>query len=109
MLRAVRELVVVVAVILGLSFLAAYLYQHVGGVDAHRAYSVVFYVGGGVLFLVALLTRGAEGRVAFLAGVGLERGGRIREQERTLNPTGVLVLAAVLMLVLGGVFDTVLR
>jgi hypothetical protein len=107
-LRALRDLVVALVVILGLAFLAAFGYQHAGGVDVHRAYSVVFYVGGGVLFLVALLTRGAEGRVAFLAGVGLERGGRIREQERTLNPTGVLVLAAVLMLVLGGVFDTIL-
>jgi hypothetical protein len=109
MLRALRELVVVLAVILGLAFLAAYLYQHLGDVDAHRAYSVVFYVGGGVLFLFALLTRGAEGRVAFLGGVGLERRGRVREQERALNPTGVLVLAAILLLVLGGVFDTILR
>ena len=109
MLRALRDLVVVLAVILGLTFLAAFLYQHVGRVAAHRAYSVVFYVGGGVLFLFALLTRGAEGRVAFLAGVGLERRGRVREQERTLNPTGTLVLAAVLLLALGAVFDTVLR
>ena len=108
MLRALRELVVVLAVILGLAFLAAFLYQHLGHVDAHRAYSLVFYVGGGVLFLFALLTRGAEGRVAFLAGVGLERRGRVREQERTLNPTGVFVLAAILLLVLGGVFDTIL-
>ena len=108
MLRALRELVVVLLVIVGLAFLAAFLYQHVGGVDAHRAYSIVFYLGGGVLFLFALLTRGAEGRVAFLAGVGLERRGRVREQERMLNPTGVLVLAAVLLLVLGGVFDTIL-
>ena len=109
MLRALRELVVVLAVILGLAFLAAYLYQHLGDVDAHRAYSVVFYVGGGVLLVFALLTRGAEGRVAFLGGVGLERRGRVRERERALNPTGVLVLAAVLLLVLGGVFDTILR
>jgi hypothetical protein len=108
-LRAARELVVVLVVILALAFLAAFLYQHVGGVDAHRAYSVVFYVGGGVLFLFALLTRGAEGRVAFLAGVGLERRGHVRdEEERRLNPTGVFVLAAILLLVLGGVFDTIL-
>jgi hypothetical protein len=107
-LRAIRELAVVLVVILGLAFLAAFLYQHVGGVDAHRAYSVVFYVGGGMLFLFALLTRGAEGRVAFLAGVGLERRGRVREEERRLNPTGVFVLAAILLLFLGGVFDTIL-
>jgi hypothetical protein len=61
-LRALRELVLVLVVILGLAFLAAFGYQHAGGVDAHRAYSVVFYVGGGVLLLFALLTRGAEGR-----------------------------------------------
>jgi hypothetical protein len=107
-LRAFRDLVAALVVILGLTFLAAFLYQRAGGVDAHRAYSVVFYVGGGVLLLFALLTRGAEGRVAFLGGVGLERVGRVREQERTLNPTGVLVLAAILLLVLGGVFDTIL-
>src|SRR5919202_4477727 len=109
MLRALRELVVVLVVIVGIAFLAAFLYQHLGYVDAHRAYSVAFYVGGGVLLLFALLTRGAEGRVAFLGGVGLERVGRVREQERTLTPTGVLVLAAVLLLVLGGVFDSLLR
>ena len=108
MLRALRELLVVLVVILGLAFLAAFLYQHLGHVDAHRAYSVAFYVGGGVLLLFALLTRGAEGRVAFLGGVGVERVGRIREQERTLNPTGALFLAAVLLLVLVGVFDTIL-
>ena len=108
MLRALWELVVVLVVIISLAFLAAFLYQHLGHVDAHRAYSVVFYVGGGVLFLFALLTRGAEGRVAFFAGVGLERRGRVREQDRRLNPTGVFVLAAILLLVLGGVFDTIL-
>jgi hypothetical protein len=107
-LRALRELVVVLVVILGLAFLAAFLYQHTGHVDAHRAYSIVFYVGGGVLLLFALLTRGAEGRAYSLAGVGLSRRRRVREQERALNPTGVLVLAAVLILVLGGVFDTIL-
>jgi hypothetical protein len=107
-LRALRELVLVLAVILGLAFLAAFLYERLGDVSAHRAYSLVFYIGGGVLLLFALLTRGAEGRVAFLAGVGLERLGRVREEPRALNPTGVLVLAAVLLLVLGGVFDTIL-
>src|SRR5918911_3330487 len=109
MLRALRELVLVLAVILGLAFLAAFLYERLRDVSAHRAYSLVFYIGGGVLFLFALLTRGAEGRVAFLAGVGLERRGRVREGERRLNPTGVFVLAAILLLFLGGVFDTVLR
>ena len=46
--------------------------------------------------------------MGFLAGVGLERRGRARQQARTLNPTGVFVLAAILLLVLGGVFDTIL-
>jgi hypothetical protein len=53
-LRAFRDLVVALVVVLGLTFLAAFLYQHAGGVDAHRAYSVVFHVAGGVLFLFAL-------------------------------------------------------
>jgi hypothetical protein len=71
-LRALRELVVVLAVIVALAFLAAYLYQHLGNVDAHQAYAVVFYVGGGVLLVFALVTRGAGGGRAYdLAGVGL--------------------------------------
>jgi hypothetical protein len=53
------------------------------------------------------VTRGAEGRAYNLAPVGLLRRQRVREGERALNPTGVLILAAVLLLVLGGVFDTV--
>ena len=108
MLRAPRELVLVLAVILGLAFLAAFLYERLGDVSAHRAYTLVFYVGGGVLLLFALVTRGAEGRAYNLAPVGLLRRERVRERERTLNPTGVLVLAAILLLVLGGVFDTIL-
>ena len=107
MLRALRQLVVALVVIVGLALLAAFLYDR-SGASMHGAYTVVFYVGGGVLLLFALLTRGAEGRVAFLGGVGLERVGRVREEQRALNPTGVLVLAAVLLLVLGGVFDTIL-
>ena len=62
MRRAARELVVVLAVILGLAFLAAYLYEHVGNVGAHKAYAVVFYVGGAGLLIFAIITRGAEGR-----------------------------------------------
>jgi hypothetical protein len=108
-LRAVRELVVVVVVVVGLTFLAAVLYQHLGHVDAHRAYAVAFYVGGGVLLLFALLTRGAEGRAYDLADLGLRRRHRVRERERALNPTGALSLAAVVLIVLGGVFDTILR
>lgn len=100
-----RELVVVVAVILGLAFLAAYLYEHLGNVDAHQAYSVVFYIGGAVLLILAIVTRGTEGHVYDLG----RRRRRIRERERALNPTGVLVLGAVLLLALGAVFDTVLR
>src|SRR5205807_4507945 len=109
MLRAIRQLVVVLVVIVGLAFLGAFLYQHAGGASPHREYSVVFYIGGGMLFLFAILTRGAEGRAYSLGPVGLSYRRRIREQERALNPTGVLILAAFLLLVLGGVFDTILR
>ena len=110
MLRAARELVVVLAVILGLAFLAAYLYQHLADVDAHKAYSVVFYVGGAGLLVFAILTRGAEGwAYDVFADFGVRYRHRVAVRERALNPTGVFVLAAVLLLVLGGVFDTVLR
>jgi hypothetical protein len=107
-LRALGRLLVALIVIVGLAFGAAFVYEQAGDVTAHRAFTVVFYVGGGVLLLFALLTRGAEGRVAFLGGVGLERLGRVPEEQRALNPTGVLVLAALVLLVLGGVFDTIL-
>lgn len=110
MLRAVRELLVVLAVILGLAFLAAYLYEHVGNVDAHKAYPVVFYVGGAGLLVFAILTRGAEGwAYDVFADLGFRHRHRVAVGGRALNSTGTLALAAVLLLVLGGVFDTVLR
>ena len=68
----------------------------------------MFYVGGAVLLVFALLTRGAERRVWFRGGIGVERLGYVPEEQRALNPTGVLALAALVLLVLGGVFDTVL-
>ena len=77
--------------------------------DADRAYAVVFYVGGGVLLIFALVTRGAEGWAYDLSDFGLRRRHRVPERERALNPTGTLALAGVLLVVLGGVFDTVLR
>jgi hypothetical protein len=109
MLRALRALVVLLAVVLALAFGVAYLYMRLGDASSHRAFSLVFYVGGGILLLFALLTRGAEGRAYDLGpNVGLTRVFSIRPEERALNPTGAFVLAAVVLLVLGGVFDTVL-
>jgi len=105
-LRAIRELVVVLAVVLGLAFLAAFLYEHLGGATAHRAFTIVFYGGGCVLLVFSLLPGGGGGRA---------RGGRlsrmpvrVRDDGRALNPRGALAVAAVLLLVLGGVFDTIL-
>ena len=108
MLRALRELVTVLVVVAGVAFAAAFLYQNLGGVSAHRAFALVFYLGGAGLLLFALVTRGAEGRAYNLAPVGLLRRERVRERDRALNPTGALILAAVVLLVLGGVFDTFL-
>jgi hypothetical protein len=109
MLRALRALVVLLAVVVGLALGAAYLYLWLGDVSSHRAFSLVFYLGGGLLLLFALLTRGAEGRAYNLGpGVGLMRVFSVRPEERTLNPTGAFVIAAIVLLVLGGVFDTIL-
>jgi hypothetical protein len=109
MLRALRALVVLLVVVLALAFGIAYLYRWLGDVSSHRAFSLVFYVGGGVLLLFALLTRGAESRAYDLGrGVGLMRRFSVRPEERALNPTGAFVVAALVLLVLGGVFDTVL-
>lgn len=110
MLRALRVLVVLLVVVVAVALGVAYLYLRLGDVSSHRAFSLVFYVGGAVLLLFALLTRGAEGRAYNLgSGVGLMRVFSVQPQERALNPTGALVVAAVVLLVLGGVFDTVLR
>src|SRR5918912_1770576 len=102
MLRALRALVVLLGVVVALAFGAAYLYLWLGDVSSHRAFSLVFYLGGGLLLLFALLTRGAESRAYNLGrGVGLMRRFSVRPEERGLNPTGALAIAAVVLLVLG--------
>src|SRR5207245_672415 len=100
----------VVVVVAGLCAVVAEIIHVAGGSTLHRAFSVAFYVGGGVLFLFALTTHGAEKR-AYGAGseIALMRVFRVPgEGETTLNPTGALAVAGVAMLVLGVVFEATL-
>jgi|SRR5919108_3622218 hypothetical protein len=106
MLRALRELGAALAVALVLAFAAALLYQHVGGVSAHRAFSLVFYLGGAGMLVFALVPRGARGRGYGPVPLLRRFGGP--EPAPALNPTGLLAVTGVVLLVLGGVFDTFL-
>ena len=90
-LRGLRQLVTLLAIVVGVVAAIAVLVWQAGGVSPHRAFTVVFYAGG--LLLFALMTSRAEG------------GG---PSDRVINPTGALVVAAVLTLALGVVFEGVL-
>jgi cytochrome b len=92
-LRGLRQLVTLLAILIGLVAAVAILVWQAGGMSAHRAFTLVFYAGGACMLLFALLTSGAEGR---------------GPSDRAINPTGALVLAAVLTLALGVVFEAVL-
>ena len=92
-LRGLRQLVTLLAIVVGVVAAIAVLVWQAGGVSPHRAFRVVFYAGGACLLLFALMTSGAEG------------GG---PSDRVINPTGALVVAAVLTLALGVVFEGVL-
>jgi hypothetical protein len=91
-LRGLRQLVTLLAVVIGVVAAIAALVWQVGGTSAHRAFTLVFYAGGACLLLFALLTSGAEGGPS----------------DRAINPTGALVLTAVLTLALGVVFEALL-
>jgi hypothetical protein len=63
------------------------------GATEHRAFTLVFYAGGAGLLLFAMITHGAEAR---------------GPSDRAINITGALMLAGLLTLGLGVVFETVL-
>ena len=106
MLRALRELALVLGVVLAVAFAVALLYQHLGGVSAHRAFTIVFYLGGAGMLVFALVPRGARGRGYGTMPLLRRFGGP--EPAPALNPTGLLAVAAVVLLALGAVFDTFL-
>ena len=106
MLRALREFAVVLGVVLTLAFAAALLYQHLGGESAHRAFTIVFYLGGAGMLVFALVPRGARGRGYGTMPLLRRFGGS--EPTPALNPTGLLAVVGIVLLALGAVFDTFL-
>ena len=106
MLRALRELGVVLVVALAIAFAVALLYQHLGGESAHRAFAIVFYVGGAGMLVFALVPRGARGRGYGTMPLLRRFGGP--EPAPALNPTGPLAVAGIVLLALGALFDTFL-
>ncbi|HYZ77086.1 MAG TPA: hypothetical protein VE596_06885 [Gaiellaceae bacterium] len=84
MLRPLREL----ALVLGLAFAAALLSQHLAGASAHRAFTIVFYLGGAGMLVFTLVPRGVRGR-----GYGtmplLRRFGGPEPRPRSIRPASL--------------------
>src|ERR671924_1367748 len=99
MLRPLREL----ALVLGLAFAAALLSQHLAGASAHRAFTIVFYLGGAGMLVFALTPRGARGRGYGTMPLLRRFGGD--EPAPALNPSGLLAVVGVVLLALGALFD----
>jgi len=106
-LRALRELALVLGVALAVAFAVALLYQHLGGASAHRAFAIVFYVAGAGMLVFALVPRGAQGRGYGTMPLLRRFGGD--EPAPALNPTGLLAVVGIVLLALGAVFDTFLN
>lgn len=104
------RLVVALAVVVGFFAGIAALWTWLGGPSAARAFTLVFYLGGGLLLLIALLTSGAEKRAwGADSDVFLERMLSVPEEEgRSLNPTGIFILGGLVVLALGVVFEATL-
>ena len=103
------SLVVAVTTLVGVAFLIAVAY-HLTGADWRRAILIVFLIGGAGLVAFALLTHGAEQQGSTIFDHALERVYQVPRDERmTLNPTGVLVIAGIVMAGIGLVVDAVAR
>jgi hypothetical protein len=110
-ISGVIQLVILVVLAAGVAAGAAALAVWLGGTGVHRAFSLAFYVAGGVLLVLAFLGHGAE-RKATAPGseIVLERVFSIPPGEQaTLNPTGALGIVALVMLALAVLFDLIFR
>jgi peptidoglycan/LPS O-acetylase OafA/YrhL len=105
-LRALRELALVLGFVLAVTFAVALLYQHLGGESAHRAFAIVFYIAGAGMLVFALTPRGARGRGYGTMPLLRRYGGN--EPAPALNPTGLLAVVGIVLLALAVVFDTFL-
>jgi hypothetical protein len=88
------------------TFAVALLYQHPGGESAHRAFAIVFYIGGAGMLVFALTPRGARGRGYGTMSLLRRFGGD--EPAPALNPSGLLAIVGIVLLAIGAVFDTFL-
>jgi hypothetical protein len=107
----VVQLLILVVLAAALAASAAALAVWLGGAGTHRAFSLAFYVAGGVLLVLAFLGHGAE-RKATAPGseIVLERVFSIpRSEQATLNPTGALAVVGVVILALAVFLDLTVR
>jgi hypothetical protein len=108
-IAAFLSLVIAVTAVLGVAFLIALVY-HLTGADWRRAILIIFLIGGAGLVAFALLTHGAEQKGAAMFDFALDWVYWVPPDERmTLNPTGVLVIAGIVMAAIGLVVDAVAR
>jgi hypothetical protein len=108
-IAAFVSLVLAVTALVGIAFLIALVY-HLTGANWQRAILIVFLIGGAGLVAFAVLTHGAEQKGASMFDFALERVYRVPPDERMkLNPTGVLVVAGIVLAAIGLVVDAVAR
>lgn len=103
------SLLVLVAISAGIAFVAAVLY-HLTGADWRRAFVLVFLIGGAGLTAFALLTNRAEQQRSEIFDFATEWVSWVPPDERmTLNPTGALAIAGIVIAAIGLVVDAVVR
>jgi hypothetical protein len=104
-IAAFLSLLMAIACVLAVAFLVALVY-HLSGAGWHRAIVIVFLIGGPALVGFALLTNNAEHTGATIFDHALIRVYPVPPDERmTLNPTGVFVIAGVVLAAIGVAVD----
>jgi hypothetical protein len=103
------SLVIAVTIAVGIAFVVALAY-HLTGATWHRAIVIVFLLGGAGLTAFALMTSRADQMRSSVFDFATELVSWGPKDERmTLNPTGVLAVAGIVIAALGLVFDAVAR
>ena len=85
---------------------AAVSLYHLAGAGWHRAFVLVFILGGAGLTIFALLTRRAGEMRSSMFGLATERVYFVPPDERmSLNPTGALAVAGIVVAAIGLLVD----
>ena len=102
---AIISLVFTVSIFVAVACVGALLY-HLSGASWHRAIVLVFVLGGAGLTAFALLTNRAGQMRSELFSLATERIYMVPPDERmTLNPTGVMAIAGIVIAAIGMVVD----